>query len=209
MRSLTEAELAEISARTLADYDARAQDFWAATRDHDVSQNRATLLRWLPAATGCRILDFGCGPGRDLKVFRELGHEAIGLEGAPAFAQMARAWSGCEVWGQDFLALDLPPAHFDGVFANASLFHAPRQELPRVLSQLRATLRSAGVLFFSNPRGPDEEGWRGERYGALLSLDSWRAHMSAAGFTELEFYFRPTGAPPEEQRWLAMAWRRA
>jgi len=46
---------------------------------------------------------------------------------------MARADTGCEVWLQDFLALDLPRRRFDGIFANASLFHVPPQELPRVL----------------------------------------------------------------------------
>src|SRR5437667_1762244 len=50
---------------------------------------------------------------------------------------MARAYSGCEVLHQDFLAMALPESRFDGVFANASLFHVPGQELPRVLLELR------------------------------------------------------------------------
>jgi SAM-dependent methyltransferase len=86
-----------------------------------------------------KILDFGCGPGRDLKTFAELGQIAIGLEGAVHLAVMARAYSGCEVWQQDFLKLDLPDNYFDGVFANAALFHVPSQELPRVLLELKAS----------------------------------------------------------------------
>ncbi len=207
MTSLTADDLAKISSATLADYNGRAEDFWTATRDHDVSQNIATLTKWLPQKTGCAILDFGCGPGRDLRTFSDLGHLAIGLDGTPAFAEMARAHSGCEVWTQNFLALDLPPGFFDGVFANASLFHVPMQELPRVLSQLRATLKPGGVLFSSNPRGRNQEGWSGQRYGAHHDLENWRSHMVAAGFAELEYYYRPTDAPPEQQRWLASAWR--
>jgi SAM-dependent methyltransferase len=42
--------------------------------------------------------------------------------------------------------------HFDGVFANASLFHVPSQALPRVLAQLHATLKPGGVLFSASPR---------------------------------------------------------
>ena len=67
------------------------------------------------------------------------------MEGAAQFAAMARAYSGCEVWQQDFLKLDLPENYFDGVFANASLFHVPSQELPRVLLELRACLKPGGV----------------------------------------------------------------
>jgi SAM-dependent methyltransferase len=80
------------------------------------------------------------------------------LEGAAQFAAMARAYSDCEVWQQDFLKLNLPENHFDGVFANASLFHIPSQELPRVLLELRASLKPGGVLFSSNPHGHNEEG---------------------------------------------------
>ncbi len=87
---------------------------------------------------------------------------------------MARAHSGCEVWQQDFLALDLPDGRFDGVFANAALFHVPRQELPRVLRELHATLKPGGVLFSSNPRGANEEGWNRGRYGAYHDLETWR-----------------------------------
>ncbi len=93
---------------------------------------------------------------------------------------MARAHSGCEVLEQSFLALDLPDEHFDGVFANAVLFHVPQQELPRVLAELRETLKPSGVLFSSNPRGDGREGWSGERYGCFHDWPSWRAVIGAA-----------------------------
>jgi SAM-dependent methyltransferase len=179
------------------------------TCDHDVSQNIAALLRHIRKDPPCAILDFGCGPGRDLQAIRQLGHEVIGLDGAAAFAAMARAATGCEVWQQDFLQLSLPPARFDGIFANASLFHVPMQELPRVLGQLHAALRADGVLFSSNPHGRNEEGWNRGRYGAYLDLETWRQYLCGAGFQELEHYYRPTGLPREQQPWLASVWRRA
>ena len=202
-------DLDRISCRTLAHYNERAEDFWEGTRDHDVRQNIEALLRHIRAAAPWRILDFGCGPGRDLMAFRALGHQPIGLDGSPPLAAMAREHSGCEVWEQDFLALDLPPAHFDGVFANASLFHVPSRELPRVLRELHATLKPDGVLFASNPRGRNEEGWNGGRYGTYHDLASWRAFLAAAGFSELEHYYRPPGLPREQQPWLASVWRKA
>jgi SAM-dependent methyltransferase len=197
-----------ISARTLAHYAERAEAFRAATRDHDVRQNIAALLRHIAGPAPHAILDLGCGPGRDLKAFTALGHAAIGLEGLAAFAAMARADSGCEVWEQDFLRLDLPAERFDGIFANASLFHVPSRELPRVLGQLHDTLKPAGVLFSSNPHGHNEEGWNHGRYGVYHDLAAWRHYLTGAGFVELEHYYRPAGLPREQQPWLASLWRR-
>jgi len=200
--------LEEISQRTLDDYNRRAEAFWEGTRDHDVSQNIEALLRYIEGEPPFTILDFGCGPGRDLETFSERGHVAVGLEGSPRFAAMARAYSGCEVWEQDFLKLDLPDNRFDGVFANAALFHVPRQELPRVLRELHATLKPGGVLFTSNPHGDNQEGWNHERYGVYHDPETWRRYVSAAGFTELIHYYRPAGLPREQQPWLASVWRK-
>lgn len=201
-------DLDKISVRTLAHYNQRAEPFREGTRDHDVRQNIAALLSRIEAKPPFTILDFGCGPGRDLRAFTALGHIAVGLEGAERFAAMARADSGCEVWEQDFLNLELPDARFDGVFANASLFHVPTRELPRVLRLLHATLKPGGVLFSSNPRGNNEEGWNQGRYGVYHDLATWRAHLAAAEFVEIDHYYRPAGLPREEQPWLASVWRK-
>lgn len=205
-------ELDSIASATLADYDSNAAGFFAGTRDHDVSQNIDALLRALavsrPGPASFSILDFGCGPGRDLATFTRLGHVAVGLDGASEFVAMARSFSGCTVWHQSFLHLDLPAAHFDGVFANASLFHVPRAMLPTVLAQLCATLKTGGVLFSSNPRGDNQEGWSGDRYGSYHDYTSWKTFVEAAGFVEIEHYYRPPGMPREQQPWLASVWRK-
>ena len=206
---LTREELDRIARGTLDHYDQRADDFWTGTRDHDVRQNIEALLQHIEGEPPFTILDLGCGPGRDLKTFAERGHVAIGLEGSARFAAMARAYSGCEVWQQDFLRLELPAGRFDGVFANAALFHVPAQELPRVLRELHATLKPRGVLFSSNPRGQNEEGWNRGRYGAYHDLATWRGHLTGAGFEEVLHYYRPPGLPCAEQPWLAVVARRA
>lgn len=198
----------DISRRTLAHYEHNADAFFAGTIDHDVSQNIDALLGAIEAPAPWTILDLGCGPGRDLKTFTSLGHKAIGLDGSARFAEMARSYSGCEVWHQDFLHLDLPPAMFDGIFANASLFHVPSAELPDVLAQLYNALKPGGVLFSSNPRGDNREGWNGPRYGSYHDYDTWARYLTAAGFTPLHHYYRPAGLPREQQPWLASVWRK-
>jgi hypothetical protein len=77
-----------------------------------------------------------------------------------------------------------------------------------VLEKLRTALRPHGVLFSSNPRGSGEEGWSRELYGCYHDLAGWRGFLTAAGFEELEHYYRPPGLPRERQPWLATVWRR-
>src|SRR3990167_8791136 len=102
---LTPQDLEKISDLTLEHYNRNAEDFHEGTHDHDVSQNIAALLKYIEGEAPFTLLDFGCGPGRDLKAFAELGHIAVGLEGAARFVEMARAHGGGEVWQQDFLKI--------------------------------------------------------------------------------------------------------
>ena len=198
------------SARTLANYDANAESFWIGTRDHDVTQNYAALLDALPQGAQLRLLDLGCGPGRDLVALSALGHLVTGLDGTAAFVEMARSLSGCTVLHQNFLELDLGEQRFDGVFANASLFHVPGSDLPRVLGELFQSLVPGGVLFCSNPRSFDRdwEGFKGERYGTFLTISSWLERIQASGFVLERHFLRPAERSPSEQPWLAVVARR-
>jgi len=201
-------QLRQLSEVTIAHYDQWAEDYRDGTRDHDVSQNRSALLEAVAGDPPFSILDLGCGPGRDLRVFRSLGHDAVGLDGSKEFVAMARSYSECEVLHQDFLAMELQENRFDGVFANAALFHVPSQELPRVLGELFGTLKPGGVLFCSNPRGNNEEGLSDDRYSCFFDLDTWRDFVTVAGFSEVRHYYRPPGLPRQKQFWLASVWRK-
>ncbi len=121
---------------------------------------------------------------------------------------MAQELSGAPVLHQNFLELDLPDEGFDGVFANASLFHVPTDAIARVLAELLTCLRPGGVLFASNPRGTNEEGWTGERYCVYHDFEHWRDLAIGAGFEEIDHYYRPRGLPRAQQPWLATLWRR-
>lgn len=196
-----------VSRTNIQHYEANANDFWEGTKDHDVTQNYAALLGALPQKAGLEILDFGCGPGRDLAYFKKMGHLPTGLDGCSEFCKMAEKYTGCPTLNQDFLHLQLPAEKFDGVFANASLFHVPSQELERVLKELNATLKPGGILFSSNPRGTGE-GWNGDRFGNYMEFETYASYLTRAGFQVLDHYYRPPGLPRAEQPWLAVVSRK-
>jgi len=192
---------------TLAHYDKTAQSFWQGTRDHDVSQNIEAFLQAMPRHKELDILDFGCGPGRDIYQFKHLGHHPIGLDGSQEFCRMAHDYTGCEILHQNFLSLNLQDSAYDGIFANASLFHIPSNSLPTVLAVLNRALRPKGILFCSIPRG-NEEGWQGDRFGHYMELEHLSDFLDEAGFDIIHHYYRPNGLPFELQPWLAVVSRK-
>lgn len=195
---------------TIAEYQKTAELFREGTWNHDVSQNINALIAELPRNPG-KILDIGCGPGRDLITFKQLGHTAIGLDATPAFVEMAKQLSGCEVWQQSFLNLNLPLETFDGIFANASLIHVPRVKMVKVLQDLHQSLVSQGAIVMSMCRG-EGEGYiprpTGDRYTAGWEYKTLAPCLEKAGFEMIHHYYRPPGLPPAEQFWLVMVARK-
>lgn len=193
-------------ALTIAEYQATAEAFREGTWDHDVSQNREALVAAMPKKPGT-ILDIGCGPGRDLVAFSQDGHRVIGLDATPAFVQMAQDVSGCEVWQQTYLNLDLPAETFDGIFANAALIHVPSDQMVRVLRDLYQALVPQGALVMSMIRGQGEglvPRATGHRYTTLWEYDTLAPQLEAAEFEICHHYYRPPGLPRHEQGWLAI-----
>ncbi len=200
-------DLEEIENLTIGHYEDNAESFRIGTKDHDVSQNIAAFLGALPKGKQLDILDFGCGPGRDLNVFKQMGHRPTGLDGSKEFCKMTQKLSKFPILHQKFLHLELEDNSFDGVFANASLFHVPSLELSRVLKEIHSALRKGGILFSSNPRG-STEGWQGQRYGHYMEFEESEIYLKKNGFKILDHYYRPSGKPRELQPWLAIVSQR-
>ena len=200
-------DLVEIEKLNIAHYDENAESLRIGTKDHDVSQNIAALIDALPKEKTLDILDFGCGPGRDMCVFKSMGHRPVGLDGSKEFCKMAVKQSGCPTLNQQFLKLELEENCYDGIFANASLFTVPSQELPRVLKELHSALRKDGILFSSNPRG-NAEGWQGQRYGHYMEFEASETFLQQSGFKIIKHFYRPAGMPTEHQPWLAIVSQR-
>jgi SAM-dependent methyltransferase len=191
---------------TIAEYQLTAESYRVGTWDHDVSQNREALIEAMPSVSG-KILDLGCGPGRDLVAFQAMGHQVTGLDATPAFVEMAKQAAGCPVWEQSFLSLDLPSNHFDGIFANASLIHVPSADMLLVLQHLYDALGDRGVLVMSMVRG-NQEGFSerptGYRYVCGWEYETLASKLLEAQFEILRHYYRPTGVAIANQSWLVL-----
>lgn len=143
-----------MSTSTSAYYENHARQFFDDTITIGMSPLYARFLRCLPN-TG-RILDAGCGSGRDASAFLELGYEVIAFDASPTLAAFASAYSGISVSVLRFQDVEWQ-SQFDGIWACASLLHVPAAELPDALSRLADALKPKGVLYASFKYG------RGER----------------------------------------------
>ena len=197
----------QLTQKTIEHYSANPQGFWQGTKDHDVTQNINALLTNIQGTGPFNILDFGCGPGRDLKYFKDLGHEAHGLDGCPEFCEMAKSYANTKVFHQNFIEIKLESNFYHGIFANASLFHVPKTRLLDVLKILHHSLIENGVLFTSNPRGQGED-FTGTRYAHFMEIGEFQSLVESCGFKLIDHYYRPQNLPLEQRPWLACVFRK-
>jgi SAM-dependent methyltransferase len=138
---------------TIGYYDRNARAFYDTTVDVELGHLYAPFLALL--AGRARILDAGCGSGRDARRFKQLGHSVTLVEPSSELARLAAMLVGQEVLGLRFQDLDFVE-EFDGVWASASLLHVPRAEIDGVLERLRRALVPGGVLYASFKHGEGE-----------------------------------------------------
>ncbi len=172
---------------TIATYDREAAAF--AGRHWQVRLERALegLGRYLrPAA---RVLDLGCGPGRDLLLLRERGYRVVGLDLSAGMLAEARRRAGGPLLRADMRRLPLGNASFDGIWCCATLLHLPRAEAGVALGEIRRVLRPGGAVYLSVQEG-NGEAWKpsaeGKRFFCLYRMEELVALVEAAGLTVVE-----------------------
>ena len=118
----------EASNTTIQYYEDHANEFAANTLNADMASIRSHFLTYLPA--GCRILDFGCGTGRDSKAFLDMGYEVDAIDGSEALCKIARSLTSLPVRCLDFRDYTLEEGEvYEGIWACASLLHLQKTEL--------------------------------------------------------------------------------
>lgn len=192
--------------KTLAYYNQAAQAFAADTQNADVSELHTFFLSRLPQ--GARILDLGCGSGRDSKLFLEKGYQVVAVDGSEEFCKIASDLIGQEVLNQTFENIDFKQ-EFDGIWACASILHVPSERLPAVIGNISRALKKGGYFYASFKYG-NFEGERNGRYFTDLTEESFGRLI--APFDELEIIemmvtgdVRPGRA---EEKWLNVVVRK-
>ena len=165
---------------TLAVYDRQAEDyadvFASKTPDGDLRAFMDEVIE------GGRVLDFGCGPGNSAAMMRDAGFVAEATDGSPEMARLALDRYGIEVRVEPFSALNAE-ARYDGIWANFSLLHAPRGEMPDHLSRLNRALVPGGLLHLGLKLGVGEARDHLGRLYTYFSEEELRDMLASAGFT--------------------------
>lgn len=177
--------LSAVDSNTLSFYEANAIPYANQTAKVDLTHLYSSFLSRLPL--GARILDIGCGSGRDLKAFHEKGYEAIGVDPSPSLVKIAREWSGCKVEVGRAETLRFK-AMFDGVWACASLLHLPRRYFPLALSNINKCLKRDSILFLSMQEGSGEGACDDGRYFSYYSRQELGFELNNAGFEIIQIW---------------------
>jgi SAM-dependent methyltransferase len=149
-------------------YEENYKEFIARTLDVNMSELYRPFCDMLQP--GSRILDIGCGPGRDLKYFSSIGHVPLGIEPSQQLADFGRKYSGCEIIETSIQQFQ-SEISFDGIWACASLLHLSSDELGKALHKIAGLMHSGSIFYCSFKLG-DHKGVRNGRYFNDQTLDS-------------------------------------
>lgn len=154
----------DVRASTIGYYDDHAEEFIRNTSDVNMADLHRPFLEHIPH--GGRILDAGCGSGRDSLAFVRLGYEVVSIDASERMVEATRSATGGDVRQMTFESAEFE-YEFDGIWACASLLHVPRQELGAVLERLATALKVDGILYLSFKHGNRERTENGRYFNDL------------------------------------------
>lgn len=155
--------------KTLSYYDLKAQEYVSETRSLVLSETQELFLKYIPE--GGKILDFGCGSGRDSKLFLDKGFTVHAVDGSEKMCQLASEYTGIDVERMSFDELR-DVGVYDGIWACASILHVEKEFLPDILKKMATAVKSGGVIHASFKYGTFE-GMKNGRYFTYLTEDAF------------------------------------
>jgi len=184
---------------TLKYYQDNAQTFFDGTVNVDMSSLYETFTRHL--APDARVLDAGCGSGRDAKAFLEMGYQVKAFDASSAMVELARKHTGLPVKVMSFAEVDWKE-EFDGIWCCASLLHVPAVELPGVMRRLADALKPGGVWYVSFKYGDGEREVDGRRF-TDMDEDDLNTLVSSLTAMEIgEVWLTQDKRPDRKEIWV-------
>lgn len=179
-------------------YQDNAQAFFDSTVNADMSAHYEHFLKYVPEHG--RILDFGCGSGRDTKAFIQKGYLVDACDGSSEMCRLACELCNIQVRCMDFTDLN-DVNKYDAIWACASLLHVAKTQLPAVLIKMRDALVNDGVMYISFKHG-DYEGERNGRFFLDLTPEAFSNLISSIpGLIVVEDWFTEDVRPENSTRW--------
>lgn len=191
--------------KTLAFYNKNAKAFAEETAFVDFKETQDKFINILQ---GKRVLDFGCGAGRDSKYFVKAGLDVVAIDGSAELCQIAESYVGIPVQQMLFQELD-DRSRYDGILACSSILHLPKEELRSVLMKMLNALTDNGIIYTSFKYG-EFEGERNGRYFTDFTYESFCEFISDMKGIAIEEYWYTGDVRPgrEDQKWLNLLLRK-
>lgn len=191
---------------TLEYYNKNAEAFAASTREIKFTEIQDKFLNYLKP--GARVLDFGCGPGRDTKYFLDQGLQVDAIDGSAEFVRMASEYTQITVKQILFQDLDATEL-YDGIWACSSILHLPGDELADVFGKMGRALVSQGIVYTSFKYGIGE-GERNGRYFTDMTEDKITELLEKVELFIIEEMWITSDVRPgrENEKWLNLILRK-
>jgi SAM-dependent methyltransferase len=185
---------------TLAYYNQNADAFIEGTQNADMSEQYRFFLKYL--TPGCKLLDLGCGSGRDSAYFSSLGFEVTAVDGSEELCKRVIANYGIDAICISFEDISFT-AEFDAVWACASLLHVKKTDMPNVLAKVSAALKPGGVLYASFKYGNEERVSNGRFFNDYTENDLDELLTPENQLSLLEYWITEDVRPDRVgERWL-------
>ena len=167
--------------KTVQLYDEKAEEYARLVTSLDEpDQDLAAFIADLP--TGGTVLDLGCGPGNSAALLARAGFQVTATDASSGMIELAARHEGVTARQATFDELDTE-ATYDGVFANFSLLHAARADLPRHLTAIKRALKPGGVFHIGMKTGDGAHRDTLERFYSYYSVAELEALLTEAGLT--------------------------
>ncbi len=192
--------------QTLSYYEQNAKAFYDNTVDVDFESVQQLFTDLLPQ--GAKILDFGCGSGRDTVYFLSQGYDVDAIDGSAELCRLASEAAGIPVRQMYFQDLDIEN-EYDGIWACASILHVPKKELPQIFLKMQQALKKDGVIYTSFKYG-DGEGIRNGRYFSDYTEDTARRMIEEIEGLQIDKMWTSSDRRPrrEDEKWLNILLRK-